>query len=189
MASVVVALLAACGGTTVVDGGDGASDASSGSTSSGGGASSTSTGSSSSTGGESPWVAFCAAATATPGLNCADDAARCEASEACEDNLRYGPGSPLFDCIAADSCDNCLIEAYDTSTFTPAGLELADACGSATAEGCGIFEDLCFAGALFTDAYLDQMLACYALPSCPAIESCVLDLYGPCVGWVYAKSF
>lgn len=172
-------LIAACGGTTVVGGAGGA-----GADGQGGAATN---GSSGGTGGDTEWAAFCAQAVSSP--PCATDVARCEASAACEEHLRHGPGSPLFGCFVSSGCQSCLIDLYFPADFTPAGEAFAEACSEATIDGCGIFEDLCVAGTLFEDAYLDQMTACYDLPTCSQITDCVVALYAPCVGWVYAYEF
>ena len=176
-------LLVACGGTTVVDGSGGNSGGGGdGGTGGAGGA-----GGTGGAGGDPEWAAFCAEAVSS--LPCFTDVSRCEASATCEEHLRHGPGSALFDCFVTSGCESCLIDLYFSDNLTPAGLAFAEACTDAVDEGCGIFEDLCAAGALFEDAYLDKMTACYALPTCSQITDCVVALYAPCVGWVYAYEF
>lgn len=117
------------------------------------------------------------------------DAAACKASAQCDSRLLHHPGGPLFECLGqACSVTACLPDvyiSYSSSEPTSAALDFEDRCKSALEQGCGVFEDFCFAGALFADEALAEMTECFDLPTCDETKSCALETYSFCLGWLY----
>jgi hypothetical protein len=130
---------------------------------------------------------FCEASSTAAAEECSStfDVEHCKESEACDSMLLHHPGGEVFNCLAESPCGPCLDSVYVGADLTQAGKAFAEQCGKKNNEGCPLFEDLCFAGALFNDDALATMTACLDLATCGEVQACIDASYTRCVGWAY----
>ena len=168
----VLGVCAACGGGADEEG-DGGPGGSGGS----GGAS------------ESALAQFCEARGVAVAEACGEvfNVERCKAGADCGPMLLNKPGDPLFECLLDSGCGgSCLVDLYGPGIkLTPTGEMFGMQCSAKKMEGCALFEDLCLAGALFTDEALKTMGACFDLPACEEVQACIDASYMRCTAWVY----
>ncbi len=175
LSCLLVCAFAACGGSARDERGD--QPAGSGGSGGSGGSS------------QSAFEQFCDARGAAVTEQCGEhfDVDRCKAGADCGPMLLHNPGSPLFQCLLDDACGGgCLITHYSPPLdLSEAGETFAARCSDKKQEGCALFEDLCFAGALFTDEALGVMSACLDLATCEDVQACIDASYMRCTAWVY----
>jgi hypothetical protein len=116
------------------------------------------------------------------------DAAECKARAECDALLIHHPGDSFFDCLVAEPC-GCLGPLYKGVTApgympTAADATFRDKCTMSPSD-CPLFEDLCLAGALFTDEALTKMTACFDLSTCGDMQACLDQTYMRCADLVY----